>query len=98
MATPIDPELVALEQRLTVKLDSIAQNLETITDQLGRMTEHLTRLENLADRVLGAIDKQTDAINNHLKLAEQQAVNISELSKLVATQAATVDFLIRRGA
>ncbi|MBD2153137.1 hypothetical protein [Leptolyngbya sp. FACHB-16] len=60
------------------------------------MSEGLTRLENLAERILLAIDKQTDSINAHVQLPQQQSANVSELSKLVASQAATVDFLVRR--
>lgn len=47
-------------------------------------------------QILQSVDRQTEAINGHLKVAESQSANISEPSKLVATQASTVDFLIRR--
>jgi uncharacterized coiled-coil protein SlyX len=60
------------------------------------MSEHLTAIDIKIDRLTDQIRELTNAVNGHLRVAEKQADNISELTKLVATQANTVAILISR--
>ena len=79
------------------------QSANRIEHQVGAMSEHLTaidiKIERLADkidRLADQIRELTNAVNGHLRVAEKQADNITELTKLVATQANTVAMLISR--
>ncbi len=47
-------------------------------------------------KAINQLDELTKAINGDLKVAKKQADNITELTKLVATQANTVAMLISR--
>ena len=53
------------------------------------MSEHLTVTDIKLERLI-------DAIRAHLRIAEKQTDNITELTKLVAAQANTVAMLINR--
>lgn len=93
----------AMDQRLIERLDRITQVVEKLGErvdvlavQVTQFNSGMTELKGLSRQILQALDRQTEAINGHLKVAESQSANVSELSKLVATQASTVDFLIRR--
>ncbi|MBD1853180.1 hypothetical protein H6F87_24870 [Cyanobacteria bacterium FACHB-502] len=92
-----------MDQRITEWLDHITETLETLGNrvdglavQVTQFNSGMTELKGLARQVLQAIDRQTESIHGHLQVAQQQSANISELAKLVATQASTVDFIIRR--
>lgn len=92
-----------MDQRITERLDRITQTMETLSNRVDALTVQVTQfnsgmteLKGLSRQILQALDRQVEAVNGHLKVAEQQSGNISELAKLVATQASTVDFLIRR--
>jgi methyl-accepting chemotaxis protein len=77
---------------------SMAQSADRIEQQVGRMSEHLMAIDIKIERLTDEIRELTRAVNSHLKVAEKQADNISELTKLVAIQANTVATLISRTA
>lgn len=98
-----EARIYTMDQRLTERLDRATQVIEKLGERMDVLTVQVTQfnsgttdLKGLARQILQALDRQTEAINGHLKVAESHSANISELSKLVATQASTVDFLIRR--
>ncbi|NEQ20167.1 MAG: hypothetical protein F6K28_13160 [Microcoleus sp. SIO2G3] len=89
-------------ERSAERMEQSASRIET---QVGVMSEHLTaidiKIERLADKIDGLTDQireLTNAVNGHLRVAEKQADNITELTKLVAIQANTVAVLINRTA
>ncbi|NEP58761.1 MAG: hypothetical protein F6K31_17370 [Symploca sp. SIO2G7] len=83
-------------QNIDRAVEGMQQSADRIERQVGLMSEHLTtidiKIEGLAER----IDALMSSINGHLKVAEKQADNITELTKLVAIQANTVATLINR--
>lgn len=60
------------------------------------MTECRIHLLTVINNQWFRINELTNAINGHLRVAQKQADNITELTKLVATQANTVAMLISR--
>lgn len=102
----VDHALEGIRQsadRMEQSANRMEQSVERIEHQVGRMSEHLTaidiKIERLADkidRLADQIRELTNAVNGHLRVAEKQADNITELTKLVATQANTVAMLISR--
>jgi methyl-accepting chemotaxis protein len=76
--------------------DRMEQSANRIEHQVGLMSEHLTALDFNIERLTDQIRELTNAVNGHLRVAEKQAENITELTKLVATQANTVAILISR--
>jgi methyl-accepting chemotaxis protein len=76
--------------------DRMEQSANRIEHQVGLMSEHLTALDIKIERLTDQIRELTNAVNGHLRVAEKQAENITELTKLVATQANTVAILISR--
>ncbi|NJP11100.1 MAG: hypothetical protein HC866_17850 [Leptolyngbyaceae cyanobacterium RU_5_1] len=105
-------------QRVTASIDALtiqvvqmnagvkqnSQNIEKLTQAIERNTERVTQaIDRNTERVTQAIDRQIEAINGHLRVAEQQertaqqnAANISDLTKLVTMQAATINTLMER--
>jgi chromosome segregation ATPase len=102
----MDQRITERLDRMTQTLETVGTRLEAITnsiDTLSVQVVQLNELKGLARQILQALDRQLEAtnvqnqaINGHLQVAQQQSANITELAKLVATQAGTVDFLIRR--
>ena len=76
--------------------DRMEQSANRIEHQVGLMSEHLTAIDIKIERLTDQIRELTNAVNGHLRVAEKQADNITELTKLVATQANTVAILISR--
>ncbi len=76
--------------------DRMEQSADRIEHQVGLMSEHLTAIDIKIERLTDQIRELTNAVNGHLRVAEKQADNITELTKLVATQANTVAILISR--
>lgn len=90
-------------EKMQQSADRMEQSAERVERQVGVMSEHLTaidiKIERLADKIDGLADQireLTNAVNGHLRVAEKQADNITELTKLVAIQANTVATLISR--
>lgn len=102
----VDQRLTERLDRITQTLETVGNRLETVSNSLDTLTVQVVQLNELKgltrqllqalDRQHESINNQTQAINGHLQVTQRQSANISELSKLVATQASTVDFLIRR--
>lgn len=78
-------------------LKSVASNLDALTIQVAQMNAGVKENSRNIDRLTVRIDNLTQSVEGHLQVAQQQALNIGELSKLVATQAATVNRLLDRG-
>ncbi len=76
--------------------DRMEQSADRIEHQVGLMSEHLTAIDIKIERLTDQIRELTNAVNGHLRVAEKQADNITELTKLVAIQANTVATLISR--
>ena len=75
------------------KLDKFGDRFESNIDKLGgKLDQFGDRMDKLGDR----LDRMGDRIDGHLQVAREQSANISELTKLVATQARTVEILISR--
>ncbi|NET59538.1 MAG: hypothetical protein F6K47_26350 [Symploca sp. SIO2E6] len=72
------------------------QSADRIEHQVGLMSEHLTAFDIKIEGLDHRIEELTNAINGHLKVAEKQADNITELTKLVTSQANMVATLINR--
>ena len=97
----------AAVERTTQNVDravmEMRQSADRIEHQVGLMSEHLTRIDLKIEQLADRIHELTIAVNGHLRVAEQQAINISkqadnigELTKLVAAQANTVAAMINR--
>ena len=79
--------------KLGEKLDKFGDRFESNIDRLGgKLDQFGDRMDKLGDR----LDRMGDRIDGHLQVAREQSANISELTKLVATQARTVEILISR--
>lgn len=90
----VDRALAGIEQ----SADRIEQSSLRVEQQVGVMSEHLMAIDIKIERLTDEIRELTRAVNSHLKVAEKQAENITELTKLVAIQANTVATLISKGA
>jgi cell division septum initiation protein DivIVA len=78
---------------LNAAVERTTQNVDRALEGMQQSAERLTdKIDGLADQ----IRELTKAVNGHLRVAEKQADNIIELTKLVATQANTVATLISR--
>ncbi|MEC4818488.1 MAG: hypothetical protein SAK29_35240 [Scytonema sp. PMC 1069.18] len=92
-----------IERHVNDTVLGMRESADRIEIQVGLMSEHLTaidlKIERLGDKIDGLADRiseLTSAVNGHLEVAKQQALNISELTKLVVAQTNTVTMLISR--
>ena len=92
-----------IEQQVERGLVGMEQSANRIEQQVGVMSEHLMaidikieRLTDRIDRLSAVVERLAQSIDGHLEIAKQQSINISELTRLVATQANTVAILINR--
>lgn len=72
------------------------QSLQGLTASIDRLTETVDKLAIQVGQNNQGVREMRNAIDGHLKVAEQQSANISELTKLVAIQAQTVSTLVAR--
>lgn len=89
-------QLTQMTQTFDESLGKIATSIDSLTIQVVQFNAGMKELRDLSKQILQAISQQTDAINGHLRVAEQQASTVTELTKLVAMQAATANVLIER--
>ena len=90
----VDRAAAQMQQSAAQMQQSAAQMQQSaarIEHQVGLMSEHLTAIDIKLERLI-------EALTAHLRIAEKQADNIAELTKLVAAQANTVAALISRNA
>ncbi|MEB3292170.1 MAG: hypothetical protein VKJ24_03325 [Synechococcales bacterium] len=90
-------------EQLGNKIEDLAIQVNHLTVSVDRMSQSVDRLGNTVDRMAASVDRMsqfvdriTQSVDGHLEVARQQAINIAELTKLVATQANTVNRLIDR--
>lgn len=83
-------------QNVVRAVEEIKQSAERVERQVGVMSEHLTAIDIKIELLTDQIRELVSAVNGHLRVAEKQADNIAELTKLVASQANTVNMLISR--
>ncbi|MGI0495108.1 hypothetical protein ACN4EG_25265 [Alkalinema pantanalense CENA528] len=76
--------------------ETLNSKIEDLAVQVSHLTSSVDRMASSVDRMAAAVERQTTAIDGHLAVAQQQSANIAELTKLVSTQAATVNTLINR--
>jgi chromosome segregation ATPase len=88
----VDRAVEAMQQ----SADRIEQSANRVEHQVGVLSEHLTAIDIKIERLTDQIRELVGAVNGHLRVAEKQADNIAELTKLVAIQANTVATLISR--
>src|SRR4028118_290067 len=88
----VDRAVEAMQQ----SADRIEQSANRVEHQVGVLSEHLTAIDIKIERLTDQIRELVSAVNGHLRVAEKQADNIAELTKLVAIQANTVATLISR--
>ncbi len=84
-----DARIELLDRRLTERLEQLTKSIDALAVQVAQTN-------SVVKQTSQNIDKLTDRIDSHLKVAEKQADNIAELTKIVATQANTVAMLISR--
>lgn len=83
-------------EKMQQSADRMEQSAERVERQVGVMSEHLTAIDIKIELLTDQIRELVSAVNGHIRVAEKQADNITELTKLVATQANTVAMLISR--
>ena len=74
----------------------LVSRIDDLAVKIGEQSQSIDRLTGTVDRMAGNIDRLALSVDGHLRVAEQQALTAMELSKLVATQAATVNKLLDR--
>jgi methyl-accepting chemotaxis protein len=82
--------------RLGDKIEDLAGQVSHLTTTVERMSVSIDTMSLSVDRMAHAIDRMAHAIDGNLQVSQQQAMNISELTKLVASQSNTVNRLIDR--
>jgi methyl-accepting chemotaxis protein len=75
-----------IERHVNDAVVGMQQSADRIELQVGLMSEHLTAIDIKIERLADRISELTNAVNGHLEVAKQQALNIGELTKLVAAQ------------
>lgn len=93
-------QLVNRIDDLAVQIGSQVESIGKLEKSIDRLTENIDRVNSNIDHMNSNIDQRLNqlaqSIDGHLRVAEAQTANITELTKLVATQAATVNKLLDR--
>ncbi|MFQ3618824.1 MAG: hypothetical protein SNJ57_18135 [Cyanobacteriota bacterium] len=77
------------------RLDRIAELLDAVVGQLARLSEQMTvsqqqadqrsaALDAKLDRIAATLESQTEALQGHIQLAQQQAQTAATLTTLVS--------------
>lgn len=86
--------------RLGMKIDDLAVQISNQSQSIGRLEKAIDRLSENIDRMNSNLEQRLNqlvqSVDGHLRVSQAQTVNVSELAKLVATQAATVNRLLDR--
>lgn len=82
--------------RVSKNLDRLTAAQEKTELALVQLTSQVNQTSKNLDKLGDRIDKLGDRLDAQLRLSEQQNVTVQELTKLVATQARTVEVLISR--
>ncbi len=78
-----------LDERLTQRLDRIAENIEAMTVQIGSFSEGLARLEHQVDRIATATEQQAEIAKTQAENIRQQTDTVNRLTRLVEQLIAT---------
>lgn len=85
---------------LAVQIGNQAQNIDRLERSIGQLTENIAQVSANIDRTNSNLEQRFNqiqsSIDGHLRVSEAQSANVAELTKLVATQAATVNKLLDR--
>jgi len=92
----LNASMEAGNRQLVSRIDDLAVKIGEQSQSIDRLTGTVDRLTGTVDRMAGNIDRLALSVDGHLRVAEQQALTAMELSKLVATQAATVNKFLDR--
>jgi septal ring factor EnvC (AmiA/AmiB activator) len=68
--------------KLTASLEALALNVGQLAGQQKQTAANLDKVGDRIDRLTAAIERQNNAIDGHLSVAQAQAVNIAELTRL----------------
>ncbi|MGB3494792.1 MAG: hypothetical protein WBA57_18835 [Elainellaceae cyanobacterium] len=97
-----DPNLSAMEamsayyQTTEKRFDSVNDALTELSLNVVQLTSQMKELAKQQQKTSEHLETLGKRIDGHLAVAKEQGANISELTKLVATQAQTVQVLINR--
>lgn len=96
----------AIEQgfeQTRASIDALDVQIGQLSQLIKQQTQNIGRIETSVERENTSIGRLPASVDNYLKLAEQQnetakmqAANISDLTRLVATQSETVNRLLER--
>jgi|GEM_PF-3922761 len=67
-----------------------------MNQMIKQQSQNIGRLEAAIDRLTVVVDSHLEVAKQQNETAKMQAANIGELTKLVATQATTVNNLLER--
>ena len=88
--------LTRLAESIETGNRQLVSRIDDLAVKIGEQSQSIDRLTQSVDRTAQTVDRLAKSVDGHLKVAEQQSLNIMKLSELVATQAATVNKLLDR--
>lgn len=68
--------------KLTASLEALALNVGQLAGQQKQTAANLDKVGDRIDRLTAAIERQNNAIDGHLSVAQAQSANIAELTRL----------------
>jgi methyl-accepting chemotaxis protein len=91
-------------------MERIAEAIASLSTRMAEFREEIAELKDFNQQILRTIERQTLAIDGHLRvaeqqgrvaeqqgrIAEQQAANIAELTRMVVSQQSTINRLLER--
>ena len=84
-------------------MERITGAIESLSSRMNQFQVEMQELKDFNQQILHTIERQTLAIDGHLRVAEQQgrvaeqqAANIAELSRMVFDQQSTINRLLER--
>lgn len=76
--------------------ERLGNRIDALTVQVTQFSSGMDELKQLSRQILQAIERQNQAIDGHLTIANRQAENISQLIELAKLQQAAVDRFLGR--
>jgi methyl-accepting chemotaxis protein len=78
------------------RFDQLGQKIEDLAVQVSHLTTSVDQMSRSVTLMAQSVDRIANSVEGHLQVAQQQSLNIAELTKLVASQSNTVNCLIDR--
>jgi methyl-accepting chemotaxis protein len=78
------------------RFDQLGQKIEDLAVQVSHLTTSVDQMSRSVTLMAQSVDRIANSVEGHLQVAQQQSLNIAELTKLVASQSNTVNRLIDR--